>query len=115
MTYSSRDLIRHPPMLSISISIQRRLKYYIRRFMLPNPYQAPSCHTTTLNRLTATALRARNTIPRKMNTDNSGNLCLYTSATATGRPGWVEHFESQLKDHPSAKCTRTHLSHQRHR
>ncbi|KAI5453703.1 hypothetical protein NCC49_005522 [Naganishia albida] len=38
-----------------------------------------------------------------MNTDNSGNLCLYTSATATGRPGWVEHFESQLKDHPSAK------------
>ncbi|KAJ9094064.1 hypothetical protein QFC21_006165 [Naganishia friedmannii] len=38
-----------------------------------------------------------------MNSDAHGNLCIYPSTMASGRPGWVHHFEQQLEDHPSAK------------
>ncbi|KAJ9123478.1 hypothetical protein QFC24_003692 [Naganishia onofrii] len=38
-----------------------------------------------------------------MNSDAKGNLCIYPSTMASGRPGWVHHFEQQLEDHPSAK------------
>jgi hypothetical protein len=59
-----------------------------------------------LSRSASLARQTRHTYRsfRTMNTDSKGNLALYTSSSANGRPGWVEHFESQLKDHPAAKC-----------
>lgn len=91
------------PMLPRSRSVFN----YIRR---PSALSAYTylLYTATLIRFTNVTARSRNLFSRKMNADNAGNLCLYTSATATGRPGWVEHFESQLRDHPSAKCTCGH-------